>query len=178
MPKSQGNKKGIKFPMSNLRVLAMRILFISPRAQISRPKHPAAQHFQFGLTIQNNLDLARRENITTGANFPITVVESFTWKMNRSSCKHIHLPTYLSTSISSLETLQDHRKRSNRMIILRGQIFAGSFSNLVFFFKMGAKCLSLCIKMMHTALFIKLVFKVLSVLLHPALIRLKRIYNF
>jgi hypothetical protein len=33
---------------------------------------------------------------------------------------------------------------------------------------MGAKCPSLCIKMMHTALFIEPVFKVLSVLLHPA----------
>jgi hypothetical protein len=33
---------------------------------------------------------------------------------------------------------------------------------------MGAKCPSLCIKMMHTALFIKPIFKVLSVLLHPA----------
>jgi hypothetical protein len=33
---------------------------------------------------------------------------------------------------------------------------------------MGAKCPSLCIKMMHTILFIKPVFKVLSVLLHPA----------
>jgi predicted transglutaminase-like protease len=31
---------------------------------------------------------------------------------------------------------------------------------------MGANCPSLCIKMMHKALFIKLAFKVLSVLLH------------
>jgi hypothetical protein len=37
-----------------------------------------------------------------------------------------------------------------------------------FFFEMGAKCLSLCIKMMHTALFSEPVFKVLSVLLHLA----------
>jgi hypothetical protein len=33
---------------------------------------------------------------------------------------------------------------------------------------MGGKCPSLCIKMMHTTLFIKPVFKVLSVLLHSA----------
>jgi hypothetical protein len=38
---------------------------------------------------------------------------------------------------------------------------------MFFFFEMGAKCPSLCIKIMHTALFIKPVFKVLSVLLHP-----------
>jgi hypothetical protein len=36
----------------------------------------------------------------------------------------------------------------------------------IFFFEMGANCPSLCIKMMHTALFSKPVFKVLSVLLH------------
>jgi hypothetical protein len=36
------------------------------------------------------------------------------------------------------------------------------------FFEMGANCPSLYIKMMHTTLFIKPVFKVLSVLLYPA----------
>jgi hypothetical protein len=135
--KTQGNKKGgstsIKFPMSNLTVLAIWILFIWSRAQISRQKQPAAQHFQFGITNPKQLGFSK------------------TWKHYNScefshySCRILHVEdeqiivqTYpptnlpLSTSISSLETLQDHRKRrSNRIIILRGQIFAGSFSNLV-----------------------------------------------